>query len=423
MNENKTIGMNIGYRKGTLVSGLFLVIAWFLPWIVDEGKSYGQVQFALKVLKNSEIHMAGKLLFVGIPVLTLVLAICGAALMLRPSKKIAGLYAAVAALETASLMVLMISAKGILDSAQILERKFMVSHFGFGFWIALVGGFATLFCAMRTAKIHPGYILLVILSVIWLFPILWIVLTALREESGYYVGYFFPKHLTLNNFKELFSDTSLIHFGKWWTNTLFVATCNCILSSLIVLMTAFALSKTRFNGRLTLMKIMLIIGMFPGFMSMVAVYNILKGIGIAQTLGALILVNAAGAAMGYYIVKGFFDTIPKSLDEAALLDGATKWQVFTKITIPMSKPVIIYTVLTSFIGPWGDYIFPSMMLGDNQSQYTVALGLNWLTDFRRIDAYYTQFAAGALLISLPIVILFVALQRFYVEGMSGAVKG
>ena len=168
---------------------------------------------------------------------------------------------------------------------------------------------------------------------------------------------------------------------------------------------------------------MLIIGMFPGFMSMIAVYNISKGLGLAQTLVARVVVSAAGSAMGYYICKGFFDTIPKALDEAAIIDGCTRWKIFTKITIPLSKPIIVYTVLTSFLGPWTDYIFPSMVLGDKQASYTVALGLKWMTDFRRIDTYYTQFAAGALLVSLPIVILFIFLQKYYVEGLSGAVKG
>lgn len=202
-----------------------------------------------------------------------------------------------------------------------------------------------------------------------------------------------------------------------------VAICSCVLNTAIILATSFALSRVRFQGRTLYMKMMLVIGMFPGFMSMIAVYNILKGIGLAQSLSALVIVSAAGAAMGYYVCKGFFDTIPKSLDEAAIIDGATRWQIFTKITIPMSKPIIIYTILTSFLGPWTDYIFPSMLLGDKQESYTVALGLKWLTDFQRIDTYYTQFAAGAVMVSIPIVILFISLQRFYVEGLSGAVKG
>ena len=171
------------------------------------------------------------------------------------------------------------------------------------------------------------------------------------------------------------------------------------------------------------MKAMMVIGMFPGFMSMIAVYNILKSFGINQSLGALIIVNVASAAMGYYICKGTMDTIPKALDEAATIDGATKFQLFYKIIIPMSKPIIIYQLMVSFLGPWGDYIFPSLLLGDKQESYTVALGLKWMTDFRRIEAYYTQFAAGSVLVSVPIVILFISLQRYYVEGMSGAVKG
>jgi arabinogalactan oligomer/maltooligosaccharide transport system permease protein len=135
------------------------------------------------------------------------------------------------------------------------------------------------------------------------------------------------------------------------------------------------------------------------------------------------VVSAAGAAMGYHICKGFFDTIPKALDEAAIIDGATRWQIFTRITIPLSKPIIIYTVLCNFLGAWSDYIFPSMLMGDKQASYTVAVGLKWMTDYRRIDTYYTQFAAGAVLVAVPIVILFIWLQKYYVEGLSGAVKG
>ena len=171
------------------------------------------------------------------------------------------------------------------------------------------------------------------------------------------------------------------------------------------------------------MNILMIIGMFPGFMSMIAVYNILKGLGLNQSLFALVIVSAAGAAMGYHICKGFFDTIPKALDEAAIIDGANRFQSFIKIIIPLSKPIAINTLLTSFLGAWSDYIFPSMLFGDNRSLYTVAIGLKWMTDFRRVDTFYTQFAAGALIVALPIVILFICLQKYYVEGLSGAVKG
>lgn len=199
--------------------------------------------------------------------------------------------------------------------------------------------------------------------------------------------------------------------------------CGCLINTTIVLGVAFILSRTRFKGRKAFMNILMIIGMFPGFMSMLAVYNILKGLGLNQSIFALVIVGAASAAMGYHVCKGFFDTMPKALDEAAIIDGATRFQIFTKITIPLSKPIAIYTLLTNFLGAWSDYIFPSMLFGDQQSNYTVAIGLKWMTDFRRIDTYYTQFAAGAVVVAVPIVILFICLQKYYVEGLSGAVKG
>ena len=171
------------------------------------------------------------------------------------------------------------------------------------------------------------------------------------------------------------------------------------------------------------MNIALILGMFPGFMSMIAVYYILKGLNMTQSLLALVLVYSGGAGLGFYIAKGFFDTIPKAIDEAAWIDGATKWQVFRKITMPLSRPIIIYTILTSFMAPWGDYIFVSVIMGDNYDNYTVALGLYKMLERHFIETWYTRFAAGAVIVSIPIALLFIFMQRYYVEGVSGAVKG
>lgn len=245
----------------------------------------------------------------------------------------------------------------------------------------------------------------------------------LPGSQTFYVGYFVPKGFTPKNFTAIFSNPDVLPFGIWWRNTMFVAVIGCLVNTVIVLATAFVLSRTRFKGRTSFMKILMIIGMFPGFMSMLAVYNILKGLGLNQSLFSLIIVGAAGATMGYHVCKGFFDTIPKALDEAAIIDGCTRWQIFTKIPIPLSKPIAINTLLTNFLGAWSDYIFPSMLFGDQQSNYTAAVGLYWMTDFRRIDAYYTQFAAGAVIVAVPIVILFIWLQKYYVEGLAGSVKG
>lgn len=264
-----------------------------------------------------------------------------------------------------------------------------------------------------------SYIILIVLSIIWLIPILWVILTSFRAEQGSFTPYFWPKGFTLQNYVRLFTETNQFYFLRWFGNTFFVAVCSCVLSTFFVLCVSYVMSRLRFAMRKPLMNIALILGMFPGFMSMIAVYYILKGFGITQSLAALILVYSGGAGLGFYIAKGFFDTIPKTLDEAAYLDGATKAMVFWKITIPLSKPIIVYTILTSFLAPWADYIFASVIMGDNYANYTVALGLFKMLEREFIHTYYTRFAAGAVLVSIPIAALFIATQKFYVSGITG----
>lgn len=268
------------------------------------------------------------------------------------------------------------------------------------------------------------YICLTLLSIVWVLPIAWLVLSSFRAEPGAFTNYILPKSYTLDNYIRLFTDTTLFNYPKWFMNTLTVAIFSCFISTLFVLMVSYALSRLRFTSRKPLMNIMLILGMFPGFMSMVAVYHILKAVGLDQTLTALVMVYSGSAGLTYYIAKGFFDTIPKSLDEAALLDGATKNDVFWKITLPMSKPIVIYTVLMSFIAPWVDFIFVSVIMKDNYDKYTIALGLFQMITRENIYRYFTQFCAGAVLIAIPITILFIIMQRYYVEGVTGgSVKG
>lgn len=268
------------------------------------------------------------------------------------------------------------------------------------------------------------YTILSVLSVIWIFPIAWLIMQSFRKEGGAFTSYIIPKQWTLDNYIKLFTDTRLFNFPRWFMNTLFVAVCTCIITTIIVLLTSYAFSRLRFKMRKPLMNIILVLGMFPGFMAMIAIYHILKAFGLVQSLTSLILVYSGGAAMGYYIAKGFFDTIPKAIDEAALIDGATKNQVFWKITLPMSKPIIVYTVLTSFIAPWLDFIFVSVIMKDNYSSYTVALGLFQMISRENITQYFTQFCAGAVIIAIPITILFITMQKYYVGGVTaGGAKG
>ena len=268
--------------------------------------------------------------------------------------------------------------------------------------------------------------LLAVLAFIWIVPILWIVMTSFRGERGSYVSTFFPQTLTFDNYIRLFTDTSVLNFPQMFKNTFIIAIFSCILSSFYVLSASYCLSRLRFKLRKPYMNMAMILGLFPGFMSMIAVYFILKAVGLTEgslIKLALIMCYSGGAALGFQIAKGFFDTVSYSIDEAALIDGCTRWQIFTKITLPLSKPVIIYTILTSFISPWVDFIFAKVICRANSDQYTVAIGLWKMLEKKYIDSWYTCFAAGAVLISIPIAILFLKLQKYYADGMSGAVKG
>jgi arabinogalactan oligomer/maltooligosaccharide transport system permease protein len=268
--------------------------------------------------------------------------------------------------------------------------------------------------------------ILAILAVIWVFPVFWVVMTSFRAEKGSYVSSFFPKSFTLDNYIKLFTDTSILNFPKMFTNTLIIAIFSCLLSTFFLLSAAFCLSRMRFRMRKPYMNMAMILGLFPGFMSMIAVYFILKAVGLTEgslIRLALILCYSGGSALSFQIAKGFFDTTPYSIDEAALLDGCTRWQIFTKITLPLSKPIVIYTILTSFISPWVDFIFAKVICRANADQYTVAIGLWKMLEKEYIDNWYTCFAAGAVLISIPIAALFLKLQKYYVNGMAGAVKG
>ena len=280
--------------------------------------------------------------------------------------------------------------------------------------------------AKRTRNNVIVHIILAILAAIWVFPIFWVILTSFRAEKGSYVSTFFPKAYTLANYKKLFTDTTILNFPRMFTNTLIIAVFSCILSTFFVLSVAYCLSKLRFKYRKTYMNMAMILGLFPGFMSMVAVYFILKTLRLTEGSlipVALILCYSGGAALSFQIAKGFFDTIPAAIDEAAMIDGCTHWQVFTKITLPLSRPVIVYTILTSFIAPWVDFIFAKVICRANADQYTVAIGLWKMLEKEYIDNWYTCFAAGAVLISIPIAALFMYLQKYYVDGLTGGVKG
>lgn len=270
------------------------------------------------------------------------------------------------------------------------------------------------------------YIILTLISIIWLFPFLYLVIQSLRGEQGIATPYFWPKQWTFDNYIKLFTDKSIFNFPKWYGTTLIISIVVTVVQTVFVLVTSYALSRLRFKMRKPLMNLMLVLGMFPGFMSMTAVYFLLKLFGLTQNLGlvGLVLVYVASSCMGYYISKGFFDTIPKSLDEAARIDGASRHKVFIKIILPLAKPIIIYIVLTAFMAPWGEYMFASLMAFGVQDYYNVAVGLKAMLDKEVASQYFTRFCAASVLISIPITALFFWLQKYYVQGVTGgSVKG
>ena len=278
----------------------------------------------------------------------------------------------------------------------------------------------------KTWNIIIRHVVLAFLAFIWLVPIVWLFVTSLSTVKGVSGKNFFPKHWTLANYNQLFFHTdTAANFPAWFSNTFIVAFFSCIVSSLFVLMVSYAFSCMRFKARKKLMSFSIILGMFPGVLSMIAVYFVLKMLGLTDSLAGLVFIYSAGSGLGFLILKGFFDTIPVSLREAARLEGASEATIFTKIIIPLSKPMIVYTIIQSFLNLWMDFVMARIMIKSKDSaDWTVAIGLYNLLQRSLIGDYFAIFCAGGVMIAIPISILFVVMQKFYVEGVTGgAVKG
>lgn len=265
------------------------------------------------------------------------------------------------------------------------------------------------------------YIILVIISIIWLVPFVYLVFQSFAQS--YSPSNFIPAAWTFDNYINLFTDISY-PFGRWYLNTLLIAIITAILQTVFTLMTAYAFSRLRFRSRQAYMKFILVIGMFPSFLGMIVTYFLLQMIGLSASIFGLIVIYVAGSGMGYYVAKGFFDTIPKSLDEAAMIDGANKNTVFWKVILPLAKPIVVYTVLMSFTAPWGDYMMASYIAQGKQELFNVAVGLQQMMTKGNDIKYFPQFCAGGVFVSIGIMALFFWLQKYYVEGVTGgAVKG
>lgn len=269
-----------------------------------------------------------------------------------------------------------------------------------------------------------AYAVIITMCAIWVLPFVGILFESFRMEVTWQVGYIFPKEFGFGNYVSLIKETN---FVKWYTNTLTIGIFVAIIQTFTVMCVSYTLSRMRFKGRRFLMNMMLVLGMFPGFITVIVLYNILSDLNMTgvNAVPGLILLYTASSGMGYYVAKGFFDTISKSLDEAARIDGASRAQVMFSIILPLAKPIVIYTILTAFMAPWGDFMTAAYIAHNTSQGMNVAVGIqNMIGSQMSLNAHYTHFCAAGVLVAIPITILFFCLQKYYVEGVTGgAVKG
>jgi arabinogalactan oligomer/maltooligosaccharide transport system permease protein len=260
---------------------------------------------------------------------------------------------------------------------------------------------------------------LVLMSCIVLVPVIWIVLSSFQKGSGPSENIRIDE-LTIANYKRLFAETS---YGIWFLNTLKVALANMVLSVALIMVTAWIMSRFQFKGKKYGLMAIMILSMFPTFLSMTAIYTLFLTLGLIGKPVTLIIVYSAGAIpYNTWLVKGYLDGIPLSIDEAAYMDGCTRFRTFWYITLPMSKPIITYCAVSQFMLPWMDYILPNILLSGDKTR-TLAVGLFALINGKE-STNFTIFACGAVLIAVPITVMFIIFQKYLVQGVSsGADKG
>nr|WP_294493576.1 sugar ABC transporter permease [uncultured Anaerosporobacter sp.] len=260
---------------------------------------------------------------------------------------------------------------------------------------------------------------LILVSIIVLIPVIWIVMSSFNKGQNLSTASFIPKKLTLSNYTQLFKETD---FGSWFVNSLSIATMNALISVILILLTAWILSRFKFKGKKTGLLTLLVLSMFPSFLSMTAVYTLFIVLELVNKPIALVILYAAGAIpYNVWLVKGYIDGIPSSLDEAAYIDGSSKLNTFVRIIVPMSTPIIVYCAVSQFMMPWMDYIIPNLLLTGNKNK-TVAVGLYSMISNDQ-NANFTLFAAGAVLVAVPITVMYLLFQKFLVQGIvAGASK-
>ena len=266
--------------------------------------------------------------------------------------------------------------------------------------------------------IHLQLLLVVFIVLV---PVLWIVSSSLSTTSALSDLTLIPKKITLNNYIELFTKTN---FKLWYMNTLIVALLTMVFTALVNIFTAFIFARYSFKGRKPLLMFVMLFQMFPSFLGLTALYVICLNFNLLNNIYTLVIIYVAGSIPGnIFLARGYLLNLPRTLDEAAYIDGATKWQVFIHVILPLATPIIAFIAMNAFIGPWLDYILPRMLLSANEKN-TVALGLYRFVDNLSADYNVPRFAAASLIIAVPIALFQMIFQRFLVTGVTaGANKG
>jgi arabinogalactan oligomer/maltooligosaccharide transport system permease protein len=282
---------------------------------------------------------------------------------------------------------------------------------------------ATVMKKNRFFRLLLSYMLLTFTAVIIIYPLLWTVGASFNPGNSLVSTSVIPENPTLDHYKELFAGKESLQYVKWYSNSLKISVLTMIGSVISVSFTAYAFSRFRFKGRKNTLTLFLLLQMIPQFSALIALFVLAQILGMMNSHWLLILLYIGGQIpMNTYLMKGYMDSIPMDLDESAKIDGASNTRIFLQIIMPLSKPMVAVVAMNGFTGPLGDFVLSSTILRSPEF-YTLPIGLyNLVNDV--MGASYTTFAAGAILISIPITVIFIMLQKHFVSGLTaGGTKG
>lgn len=279
---------------------------------------------------------------------------------------------------------------------------------------------------MKSAKINIGkiaaYIYLIIMGVIWIAPFLWTLLSSFKPEAEFAVGYrFLPIEWTVKNYVEVFTNTQNAPIYRWFVNSIIISGSQTVLVLIVASMSAYAYARLKFKGRETIFWILMATVMFPGIINLVPMYKISDVLGWIDNPLALII-PGVGGVYNIFLIRQFLTGIPRDFDEAAFIDGANEWTIYTKVILPLARPVLTVVGLFTFTASWNDFLFPSIVI-NNIDKLPLTPGLALLQG--AYGSWPTHMLSGAVLAIIPTLILYIFSQRYFLEGLvlTSGIKG